>query len=76
MFSWFGVYGPKGLSPELAKRINEEIVKVLSTPEMVAKFQGMGIEAGRFSPTEFAAYVATDSARWGRLVKERKIKLD
>lgn len=76
VLSWFGVYGPKGMSPELAKRINEAIIKVLSTPEMVAKFQTMGIEAGRFSPTEFGAYVATDSARWGKLVKERNIKLD
>ena len=76
VLSWFAVYGPKGMSPELARRINEEIIKVLSTPEMVAKFQGMGIEAGRMSPTEFAQYVTTDSARWGRLVKERNIKLD
>jgi tripartite-type tricarboxylate transporter receptor subunit TctC len=76
VLSWFAVYGPKGMSPDLARRINEEILKVLSTPEMIAKFQGMGIEAGRMSPSEFGAYVVADSARWGRLVKERNIKLD
>ena len=37
---------------------------------------GMGIEAGRGSPADFAAMVAADSARWGRLAKERNIKLD
>ena len=76
VLSWFAVYGPKGMSPELTKRINEEIVKVLNTPEMIAKFQGMGIDPGKYSPAEFAAYVAKDSARWGQLVKERNIKLD
>lgn len=76
VLSWFAVYGPKGMSPELTKRINEEIVKALNTPEMVAKFQGLGIEANRLTPAEFAAYVKEDSARWGKLVKEKNIKLD
>jgi tripartite-type tricarboxylate transporter receptor subunit TctC len=76
VLSWFGVYGPGGMSPELTKRINEEIVKALHSPELVARYQGFGVEAGRMSPAEFAAYVASDSARWGRLVKEKNIKLD
>ncbi|MCC6196872.1 MAG: tripartite tricarboxylate transporter substrate binding protein [Burkholderiales bacterium] len=74
--SWFGVYGPKGMSPELTKRINEEIVKVLNTPEMTAKFLSLGTEPSRLTPAEFAAYMKVDSARWGKLIKERNIKLD
>ena len=76
VLSWFALYGPKGMSPELAKRINAELQKVLQTPEMVARFTSMGIDAGRLSPTEFGAMVVADSARWGKLVKDRNIKLD
>jgi tripartite-type tricarboxylate transporter receptor subunit TctC len=74
--SWFGLYGPKGMSPELAKRINAEVNKAMQTPELVARFASLGIEAGRGSPADFGAMVVSDSARWGRLVKERNIKLD
>jgi tripartite-type tricarboxylate transporter receptor subunit TctC len=74
--SWFGLYGPKGMPPELARRINEELNKVMQSPDMVARFSAMGIEAGRGSPADFAAMVAADSARWGRLAKDRNIKLD
>jgi tripartite-type tricarboxylate transporter receptor subunit TctC len=74
--SWFGLYGPRGMSPELARRINEEVNKVLQSPEMIVRFQGLGIEPGRGSPADFGAMAASDSARWGRLVKERNIKVD
>jgi tripartite-type tricarboxylate transporter receptor subunit TctC len=74
--SWFGLYGPKGMSPEIARRINEQVNKVLQSKEMISKFQGLGIEPGRGSPSDFGTMVANDSARWGRLVKERNIKVD
>ena len=65
VLSWFAVYGPKGMSPELTKRINEEIVKVLSTPEMVAKYQGMGIEAGKYDAGRVRALTWPTTARAG-----------
>jgi tripartite-type tricarboxylate transporter receptor subunit TctC len=71
---WFGLYGPAGMSPQLTLRINEEVNKVLRSPEIVARFAELGIEAGRGSPVEFAAMVASDTARWTRVVSENKIK--
>jgi tripartite-type tricarboxylate transporter receptor subunit TctC len=76
VLSWFGLYGPKGMSPELAKRINAEVLKAMQTPEMVARFASMGIDSGRLSPAEFGAMVKADSARWGKLVKDRNLNLD
>jgi tripartite-type tricarboxylate transporter receptor subunit TctC len=76
VLSWFGLYAPRGLPPELQKRINEEVNKVLNTPDMTARFANLGIEPGRGSAAEFAAMVATDRARWTALVKERNIKAE
>ena len=76
VLSWFGLYAPRGLPPQLALRINEEVNKVLNTPDMVARFAGLGIEPGRGSAADFAAMVAADTARWTRLAKEQKIQLD
>lgn len=74
VLSWFGMYGPRGLSPDVTRRINDEVNKVLRAPEMASRFDNLGIEAGRGSPVEFAAMVAADRERWTRLVRERNIK--
>jgi len=76
VLSWFGLYAPRGLPPQLARRINEEVNKVLRSPEMAARFAALGIEPGRGSPEEFAAAVAADTARWSKVVKEQKIRMD
>ena len=74
--SWFGLYGSRGMSPELTKRIHDEVAKVIQSPEMLQRFKGLGVEPGRGSSADFAAMVANDSARWGRLVKERNLKAE
>lgn len=76
VMSWFGLYAPKGLAPELQKRINEEVVKVFNTPEMTSRFVAMGMEPSRSTAAEFAAMVAADRARWTTVAKERNIKVD
>ena len=74
--SWFGIYGPRGMSPELTQRIHAAVSKVIESPEMLERLKSMGLEPGRGTAADFAAMVAADSARWGRVVKERNIKVD
>ena len=35
---WVGLYAPRGLPPELTRRVNEEINKAMKTPEMLAQY--------------------------------------
>ncbi len=74
VMAWFSLYGPKGMPPELAQRINTEVNAILQSPEIIERFKRMGIEPGRGSPADFAAMVANDRARWTRVVKERNLK--
>lgn len=77
VLSWFGLYAPRGLPPELAMRINEEVNKVLRSPQIAARFVSLGLEPARGgSPADFAAMVAKDTARWSALAKQFDIKLD
>jgi tripartite-type tricarboxylate transporter receptor subunit TctC len=73
---WFGLFGPSGMPPQLAQRINDEVTKVLQSPEVVARFAELGIQSGRGSPADFAATVSSETARWSRLVTDLKIKPD
>ena len=74
--SWFGLYAPRGLPADLARRINEEVNKVLRSPDVAARFTALGIEAGTGSGADFAAMVARDTAHWTKVVRDNKIKVD
>lgn len=75
--TWYGVYGPRSMQPELTLRINQEINKVLQGAEVAAKFQtSLGSAPVKSTPAEFAAVVTAERDRWTRLIRDRGIKLD
>ncbi len=71
--TWFGVFGPKGLSPDVVQRLNAEINAVLKSPEFRERLKTLGYDAAGGSPADFARVVANDSAKWARLIRERRI---
>jgi tripartite-type tricarboxylate transporter receptor subunit TctC len=74
--TWFGIYAPKGLAPELATRINGAIRKALASPEVTSGFSKLGVDPVKTeTAADFAAMVAADSARWGALIRDANIKL-
>lgn len=74
--TWFGMFGPRGLSPEITARLNSEINAVLKMPEFVDRLRTLGYDAGGGTPQKFAQIVAADAAKWARLVRERRISAD
>lgn len=71
--SWYGLVGPKDMSKELAKRINADVNKVLAMPDVVARFDGFGVEDGGGSVEKFAAFMATEYKKWGEVVRLAKV---
>ena len=75
--TWFGFYGPKGLSPEITNRIAVELQRALAKPEVAERFAKLGAEpVTDAGPAKFAAMVRGDSARWAALIRERKISAE
>ena len=73
MAVWYGAFGPKGMSPELQKRLNAEINAIMMTPDVKAKMEAMGVEPVNDTPEQFAAALRADAEKWGKLVKEMGI---
>jgi tripartite-type tricarboxylate transporter receptor subunit TctC len=71
--TWFGVFGPKGLPPDVVQKLNSDIDAVLKTPEFRERLKTLGYDAAGGTPADFARVVANDSAKWARLIKERQI---
>lgn len=75
--TWFGLYAPRGMKPDLVTRIHAAFDKAVHTPEIVAGLAKLGVEpAPPGTPSQFAAMVATDSQRWARIIRERKITIE
>ncbi|WP_423192268.1 Bug family tripartite tricarboxylate transporter substrate binding protein [Cupriavidus sp. H18C2] len=74
--TWFGIYGPKGLPPEIVSRLNAEFNKAIQSQDVRDRLAKLGAEPVGGTPAQFAAMVRKDSARWGKLIKDRKIQVD
>ncbi len=74
--TWFGVFGPRGMSPEIVQRLNAEINAVLKSPEFQDRLRVLGFDAAGGTPADFARLVADDAAKWSKLIKERRINAE
>jgi tripartite-type tricarboxylate transporter receptor subunit TctC len=75
--TWFGVYGPAGMKPDLAARINQAFNKAIQSPDLAASLARQGVEAARpQTPAQFAAMVRADSTRWAQVIKDNRITLE
>jgi tripartite-type tricarboxylate transporter receptor subunit TctC len=74
--TWFGLFGPQGMRPELVSRVNTAATQALNDPEVKDKLQRLGIEAIGTSPAQFTSMLAAESAKWKKIITERKITLE
>ncbi len=71
---WYVVIAPAGLPPALAQKINADIVKIVKSPEMQKKLAVQGARPVGSTPTEAAAFMKSESDKWGKVIKEANIK--
>lgn len=74
--SYFGLYAPAATPNEVVTRVNAEMNKILANASIRERIVALGGEAAPGTPAEFGARAATDSKRFGELIKSRGIKPD
>ena len=71
---WYGAFGPPGMPAELVTRLNAEINKALSNPDVRSRMDAIGVELVRGSAQEFATVLRSDADRYGKVIRELGIK--
>lgn len=71
--TWFGLYGPKNLPPDVAARINTAVNQALQEPDVRDRLARLGIEPAGGGPQDFARMADTDRAKWKKIITDRKI---
>ena len=74
--SWQGVFAPAGTPPDIVKRLNAEIVKIINLPDVQKKLLDLGAEPVANSSEEFTAFVKVEVVKWGEVVKKSGAKVD
>jgi tripartite-type tricarboxylate transporter receptor subunit TctC len=74
--NWYAFVASAKVAKPVLDRWNTELVKVLTTPEVVEQLNKHGLTPLPVTRDELARYMATDTAMWGRVIRERKIVMD
>ncbi|MEP6997809.1 MAG: tripartite tricarboxylate transporter substrate binding protein [Betaproteobacteria bacterium] len=65
---WLGVMAPKNTPPQIVRRLNAAITKIVSEPEVRSEWTKQGAVAMTMAPDDFSRYLADDIAKWERIV--------
>lgn len=74
--SWFGMFAPAATPPAILTQLNAVIVKALNDPDVKKRFLEQGAEPHPEAPTQFAAFIKSESEKWGKVVKASGASLD
>jgi tripartite-type tricarboxylate transporter receptor subunit TctC len=74
--SWYAMWVPKGTPKEVIDRLYAEVAKILKMPDIQALWDSQGATAPAPSPAEFARFQRAEIERWGKVVRDAKIKID
>lgn len=72
--AWYAIFGPAGIPPEIAARLNEAIVKAVASPAVRTAFKNLEVTPVGSSSEELAAHVKSEMKRWSAAVKAAGIK--
>ena len=73
---WFAMVAPAGTPKAIVDKVNQEANRIINSPEGRAKLAQFGAIPAGGAPDQLAAKVATDSAKWKRVIESANIRLD
>jgi len=73
---WYGVLAPAGTPKNVVRKLNTEINRILATPQVQERFAEQGAEVVGGTPERFGAFMRSEIARWGAVVKRAGIKAE
>ena len=75
-YTWFGLLAPAGVPASIAERLNREAVKILESEETKKRFAALGAEPVGGTQAQFAAFMAAETAKWAKVIRESGAKVD
>jgi tripartite-type tricarboxylate transporter receptor subunit TctC len=73
--NWWGILFPAGVPRPIVEKVNADLVKALATPSVKSALAVLGVEAISSTPEQFGQFMASETARWGKLIREANLEV-
>ena len=73
---WNALLAPAGTPPSVIDRLNADLVKILRDDDIKARFADLGAQTIGSTPTELAAFLRGEQAKWAEVVRAAGIKIE
>ena len=73
---WYSILAPAGTPSDIVGRLNAELGKVMTQPDIRDRLVGQGFEPTHSSPADMAALIRRDLAKWAKFVKDTGLKVE
>jgi tripartite-type tricarboxylate transporter receptor subunit TctC len=74
--TYFGVFTPAGTPREIVTRLNQELNRVIQQPDLRERFANQGIEPVGGTPEQFAQVIRSETAKWGKVIRDAGVKVE
>ncbi len=76
VYSWQGIAAPKGLEPDVKKKLYNSIVGALNSPDVKKNMTDVGFEIVANTPEQFTTFLNKELARWKSVIESGKVTID
>ncbi|MEK6592585.1 MAG: tripartite tricarboxylate transporter substrate binding protein [Pseudomonadota bacterium] len=73
---WYGVVAPAKTPPAIVAKLNQEIVRILQSPEVKERMSADGSEPVGSTPEQFSVHIRNEVAKWRKLIQEAGIRAE
>lgn len=74
--NWWGIIAPAGTPKPIVERLDKELAGVVTSAEVQKRFQSEGADTDYLGQGEFGQFIAAETAKWGKIIKEANIKAE
>jgi len=74
--SWWGIVGPAGMPQPLVDRLNREITRIMTLPDVKEQVRTLGADSWTSTPQQFLDYMRRETELYGRIIREAGIKIE
>jgi tripartite-type tricarboxylate transporter receptor subunit TctC len=74
--SWYGLWGPKGLSPGIAAKLQAEVAAIVIEPQVKSRLALLGFGPIGSTTAYFAKYIDDEMAKYAKIIKDANIKAE
>ncbi|MGN6826629.1 tripartite tricarboxylate transporter substrate binding protein [Paucibacter sp. M5-1] len=74
--TWAGLLAPAGTPEAIVKKVADEVNAIVRLDEVRQRLEAMGTVPMGGSPAEFGSFIASETAKWGQVIRNAKVKVD